>query len=123
MALASTIGRTVRSIEESGSPTKWTESKQANSFKQPASYLIHRKSNYTHLFDRGVTVWLDKRRYKGTYKDDKKHGYGIFEWTNSKTYAGEWQFGKQHGKGITIIHGTTDYEEEGGEEYVGLRPL
>jgi hypothetical protein len=28
----------------------------------------------------GVFIWPDKRRYTGEYKDDKKHGYGVFEW-------------------------------------------
>jgi len=28
----------------------------------------------------GVFIWPDLRKYTGQYKDDKKHGYGIFEW-------------------------------------------
>jgi hypothetical protein len=28
----------------------------------------------------GVFSWPDKRKYTGQYKDDKKHGYGLFEW-------------------------------------------
>ena len=28
----------------------------------------------------GVFTWPDKRMYTGQYKDDKKHGYGLFEW-------------------------------------------
>lgn len=27
-----------------------------------------------------VFTWNDGRRYEGEYKDDKKHGYGVFEW-------------------------------------------
>lgn len=37
---------------------------------------------------RGETIWPDKRRYKGGYLDDKKHGYGVFEWANNKKYEG-----------------------------------
>lgn len=27
---------------------------------------------------KGVTQWADGKRYEGDYKDDKKHGFGIF---------------------------------------------
>lgn len=27
-----------------------------------------------------VFTWNDGRKYNGEYKDDKKHGYGVFEW-------------------------------------------
>ena len=26
----------------------------------------------------GVYTWNDGRKYEGEYKDDKKHGYGIY---------------------------------------------
>jgi len=29
---------------------------------------------------RGLFTWSDGRKYDGEYKDDKKHGYGVFEW-------------------------------------------
>lgn len=32
----------------------------------------------------GEMIWADKRRYKGTYKDNKKDGYGEFEWGDGR---------------------------------------
>ena len=29
---------------------------------------------------RGIFVWPDGRSYEGEYKDDKKHGNGLFKW-------------------------------------------
>lgn len=40
--------------------------------------------------------------YEGFYKEDKKHGYGIYTWSDLKKYAGWWCNGKQHGIGVFI---------------------
>lgn len=32
------------------------------------------------MHSKGVFTWPDGRKYVGMYKDDKKHGYGVFEW-------------------------------------------
>ena len=32
------------------------------------------------LINNQVFTWNDGRKYNGEYKDDKKHGYGVFEW-------------------------------------------
>ena len=36
----------------------------------------------------------------GEYKDDKKHGYGIYKWADGRLYLGQWMKGKQNGLGI-----------------------
>lgn len=28
----------------------------------------------------GIYYWSDGRKYSGFYKDDKKHGFGIYVW-------------------------------------------
>jgi len=28
--------------------------------------------------------WADGRKYEGNYKDDKKHGYGVYTWTDGR---------------------------------------
>jgi hypothetical protein len=28
----------------------------------------------------GLFLWPDLRKYEGSYKEDKKEGYGVFEW-------------------------------------------
>ena len=40
--------------------------------------------------------------YEGFYKDDKKHGFGLYTWSDQKRYAGWWSNGKQHGLGVFI---------------------
>lgn len=32
------------------------------------------------MHGKGTIVWADGRKYEGGYKDDKKHGYGVFTW-------------------------------------------
>jgi hypothetical protein len=32
----------------------------------------------------GIFTWTDGRKYTGGYKDDKKHGFGLFEWYMDK---------------------------------------
>ena len=32
------------------------------------------------MHGKGTISWADGRKYEGEYKDDKKHGYGIFTW-------------------------------------------
>ena len=40
------------------------------------------------------------------FKDDLKHGKGIYKWPNGKSIEGEWVNGKQEGKGVfTGING------------------
>ena len=46
--------------------------------------------------------------YQGEYKDDKKHGRGLYIWANGKKYDGEWVNGVQHGRG----HFTDDKGKE-----------
>jgi hypothetical protein len=39
-------------------------------------------------------------RYEGEWRDDKKHGRGIFTWSDGNTYEGDWVVDKRHGRGI-----------------------
>ena len=32
------------------------------------------------MHGKGIIAWADGRKYEGGYKDDKKHGYGVFTW-------------------------------------------
>jgi hypothetical protein len=44
-----------------------------------------------------VFTWLDGRAYEGGYKDDKKHGWGVFKLPGGKEWRGNWHEGQQHG--------------------------
>lgn len=41
-------------------------------------------------------------KYEGSYKDNKKEGYGEFTWPDRRVYKGMWLNGVQHGEGVQI---------------------
>ena len=41
----------------------------------------------------------DGTRYYGEWRDNKRHGQGIYTWTDGSIYVGEWRYGKKHGQG------------------------
>jgi hypothetical protein len=42
-------------------------------------------------------------QYKGTLRNGKKDGWGIFEYSTGRRYEGEWVNGKRHGVGILFF--------------------
>lgn len=50
----------------------------------------------------GMFLWKDGRYYKGEYKDDKKHNFGIYYGKENKGYEGFWECGSQKGLGKYI---------------------
>lgn len=42
--------------------------------------------------------WDDGSKYDGDWKDDVRHGKGVFEYTNGDKYDGDWADDIQHGK-------------------------
>ena len=47
----------------------------------------------------GIFFWKDGRSYKGEYKDDKKHSFGIYYGNGEKRYDGFWEEGVQKNLG------------------------
>lgn len=41
--------------------------------------------------------------YRGTWSEDKMHGYGVYRYINGAIYSGEWVNGKQEGRVIIIV--------------------
>jgi len=41
----------------------------------------------------GSLEYSDGSTYTGSYKDDKKHGFGIYKWNDGKVYEGSWKEG------------------------------
>jgi hypothetical protein len=41
----------------------------------------------------GSYTYSDGSKYVGTYKDDKREGWGTFTWAGGKHYEGEWHEG------------------------------
>ena len=44
--------------------------------------------------------WGDGRKFRGSWQNDMKHGFGVFTNRDSSTISGTWINNKQHGYGI-----------------------
>lgn len=49
--------------------------------------------------------------YKGHFYDDEKNGYGEFTWPNGKRYRGMWKNGKRHGEGEVYSLSTKEWKK------------
>lgn len=50
--------------------------------------------------------------YRGEWKNDKRHGYGIMECAKHFNYTGQWQDNLRHGFGVAILPDGTKLEGE-----------
>ena len=50
--------------------------------------------------------------YKGEWKNDKRHGYGIIEFSDGYSYVGEWSENMRHGLGVATYPDETKLEGE-----------
>jgi hypothetical protein len=48
----------------------------------------------------GNKLWQTGQVYKGEWKNNKKHGYGIQVWSNGNKYEGDWANGLREGHGV-----------------------
>jgi hypothetical protein len=48
-------------------------------------------------------VWSTGSRYKGSYQNDYKQGYGEMYWADGSIYRGFWENGVQSGLGLMIF--------------------
>ena len=71
-------------------------------------------------FERKYTKY-QLERYVGEFKNDLKHGRGLYIWRDGKTYNGEWKNGKMDGKGEfywpngSIYRGQYEKDEKHGQ--------
>lgn len=64
-----------------------------NSDTYEGSYRNDKKWGY------GIFNWASGNVYKGNYEADSRNGYGEMYWTNGSYYKGNWMNGIQHGEG------------------------
>ena len=58
-------------------------------------------------------------KYVGQFRDDKRHGQGIFTWANGNKLVGQYKGGKSDGKGIfTFINGDKFVGEFANNEFL-----
>ena len=46
-----------------------------------------------------VSSYVSSKMYKGSWKNNKKDGFGKLQYANGNCYEGEWKAGRKHGKG------------------------
>ena len=57
----------------------------------------------------GEFTWVEKKKYCGFYKYDKKDGFGLYYWPDNKFFIGFWKEGKQNGFGKYIKNNDVKY--------------
>ena len=57
----------------------------------------------------GQFTWIEKKKYCGFYKNDKKDGFGLYYWPDDKFFVGFWKDGKQNGFGKYIKGQSVNY--------------
>lgn len=55
------------------------------------------KDNLRH--GRGIFQWKDGELYEGEFRNDRREGYGIYRWKNGEYYEGQWLNDMRHGNG------------------------
>lgn len=79
-----------------------TENGKANGygegiFETGSVYKGYWKDNLRHGV--GVFTWSDKEYYEGSFVEGKREGYGEYHWKNGEVYKGYWKNDMRHGKG------------------------
>ena len=59
----------------------------------------------------GTKKYSKGRKFRGSFKDGKRHGQGTFTWADGSKFVGVWQDGKRHGQGT--------YTDADGSKYIG----
>lgn len=61
----------------------------------------------------GVYTWADGEQYEGEFKEDKREGKGSYTWPSGERYEGNWKNNQRYGQG-------TLYDLDGNISYEGL---
>ena len=60
--------------------------------------------NDQQLTERGI--------FRGSWKSNKMHGYGVFKWASGRTYEGNWAADLKSGVGVLTFKGGNEYAGE-----------
>ena len=71
--------------------------------KEGEGYLIHSSSTLNDV---------TREEYKGSWHEDKMHGFGVYKYISGAIYTGEWVSGKHEGKGTYEFPDGTVYSGE-----------
>lgn len=67
-------------------------------FETGSVYKGHWKDNLRH--GKGVFTWEDEEYYEGNFVEGKREGYGEYYWKNGEVYKGFWKNDMRHGEGV-----------------------
>lgn len=68
------------------------------------------RDNQRHGY--GIYTWVGGERYEGAFLNDKREGRGTYTWPSGERYEGMWKDNKRHGQG-------TLYDPDGNISYEG----
>ena len=54
----------------------------------------------------------EKGIYKGSWRANKMHGFGLFKWATGRVYIGDWSQDLKDGVGILTFKGGNEYSGE-----------
>lgn len=67
------------------------------------------KDNQRH--GNGIYTWADGEKYEGTFTHDRREGRGIYMWPSGERYEGLWKDNRRHGQGTLYdVDGNISYE-------------
>ncbi|KAL4477729.1 hypothetical protein ABPG72_018903 [Tetrahymena utriculariae] len=64
------------------------------------------------IFQGSTSYEAGNEEYRGSWQEDKMHGFGVYKYTSGAIYTGEWYKGKQQGRGTYEFPDGTLYEGE-----------
>lgn len=116
LSIVSTKGQRVQYIGETidGKANGYGE----GIFETGSVYKGYWKDNLRHGI--GVFTWSDNEYYEGSFVEGKREGYGEYHWKNGEVYKGYWKDDMRHGKG-SLYRKNGKLKKEGIWENDGLK--
>lgn len=56
-------------------------------------------------------LWPDGKKYIGSFKNDKKEGYGELEYSDGRKFRGNWLKNKENGIGEFLENGESNWKK------------
>ena len=72
-------------------------------YKHGEGYVVHSSSSINYI---------TREEYKGSWHEDKMHGFGIYKYISGAVYTGDWKYNKHDGKGTYEFADGTVYSGE-----------
>lgn len=77
-------------------------------FEYDLDYTGEWKDDMKH--GQGIFRWENGMSYEGDWKEDKRTGHGTFTWPSKQVFEGEWKEDRRHGPGKLIMPDGSQFE-------------